>query len=158
MRKCALSLVGFLLLPALAIAQGASSDRRVEKLLDKAKLAYEVDAQGDFRVTYILPDGRSQMAIVRSATSTYGTLSVREVVSAGYRSPDTTLSAEAANRLLELNARSKLGAWTRQGPMALLVTRIPADADARELADAIEFTATAADAVERELAAGKDDY
>jgi hypothetical protein len=158
MRKRAVLFVLFLLLPPLALAQGASSDRRVQKLLDSRKLAYEVDAQGDFRVTFSLPDGRSQMAIVRSAVTTYGTLSVREVVSAGYRSPDMTLSAEVANRLLELNASSKLGAWTRQGPMALLVTRIPADADARALVDAIEFTASAADAIERELAAGKDDY
>lgn len=158
MRKSVLLLVVCLLVPGLALAQGASSDRRVQKLLEKAKLAHEVDAQGDFRVTYTLPEGRSQMAIVRSAVATYGTLSVREVVSAGFRSPNMTLSPEVANRLLELNARSKLGAWTRQGPMALLVTRIPADADARELADAIEFTASAADAVERELAAGKDDY
>lgn len=158
MRKLVVLLVVFPLLAGLAFAQGATSDRRVQKLLDNRKLAYEVDQQGDFRVTYSLPEGRSQMAIVRSAVASYGELSVREVVSAGYRSPNITLSAEVANRLLELNARSKLGAWTRQGSMALLVSRVPADADARELADAIEFTATAADAVERELAAGKDDY
>jgi hypothetical protein len=36
--------------------------------------------------------------------------------------------------------------------------RIPADADGRELADALEYTARAADAAERELNGGKDDY
>jgi hypothetical protein len=144
-------------LPAWA-ADGAPTDRRVQKLLESRKLSYEVDDQGDFRVTYLLADGRSQMAIVRSATSSFGSLEVREIVSAGYRSASMALPPEVANRLLELNGRSKLGAWTRQGAMALLVTRVAVDADARELADALEFTAAAADAAERELSGGKDDY
>lgn len=145
-------------LSGAAGATAAEADRRVEKLLDRARIAYEVDDQGDFRVTYALAEGRSQMVIVRSPTSAYGALDQREIVSAGYRSATLTLPPEVANRLLELNANARLGGWARQGPMALLVTRIPADADGRELADALEYTARAADAAERELNGGKDDY
>jgi hypothetical protein len=139
-------------------AAAAEADRRVEKLLDRARIAYEVDDQGDFRITYALADGRSQMVILRSATTTWGTSDHREIVSPGYRSATQTLPVEVANRLLDLNASTRLGSWGRQGPMALLVTRIPADADGRELTDALEFTARAADAAERDLAGGKDDY
>jgi hypothetical protein len=141
-----------------AAATAAEADRRVEKLLDRARIAYEVDDQGDFRVTYALDEGRSQMVIVRSPTTAYGALDQRELVSAGYRSATLALPPEVANRLLELNANARLGGWARQGPMALLVVRIPADADGRELADALEYTARAADAAERELNGGKDDY
>ena len=151
-----------LLLAALLCAAGASaapqSDRRIEKALERARLAFEVDDQGDFRVAFVLPDGRSQVVVVRSATAGYGTLEVRELVSAGYRSATMALPPEVANRLLELNARTRMGAWSRQGPMALFATRIAADADPKELADALEYTARAADAAEKEVYAGKDEY
>lgn len=145
-------------LPAPAAADAPEVERRLQKQLDKARLAFETDEQGDARVTYALPGPRSQLVVVRSATVRYGTLEVRELVSAAFRSESTSLPAEVANRLLELGGRAALGGWTRNGPMALLVTRIPADADARELASALEFTARAADAAEAELTGGKDDY
>jgi len=105
--------VRILLLAALLCAAGASaapqSDRRIEKALERARLAFEVDDQGDFRVAFVLP-------------------------------------------------RTRMGAWSRQGPMALFATRIAADADPKELADALEYTARAADAAEKEVNAGKDEY
>lgn len=150
--------VACLLLATAGVVAAQEADRRVTKALDRARIAHEVDAQGDVRVSFLTGEGRSQMVVVRSATSTFGALDVREVVSAAYRSPTMALPAEVANRLLELSARARLGGWSRQGPMALLVTRIPADADAKDLADAIEYTARAADAAERELNGGKDEY
>lgn len=150
--------VACLLLAAAGVAAAQEADRRVTKALDRARIAYEVDDQGDVRVSFLTGEGRSQMVVVRSPTGTFGVLDVREVVSAAYRSPTMALPAEVANRLLELSGRARLGGWSRQGPMALLVTRVAADADAKELADAIEYTARAADAAERELNGGKDEY
>lgn len=147
-----------LLFAAGAATAASEADRRVEKALERARLAHEVDAQGDFRVAFVLPDGRSQVVVVRSATAAYGTLEVRELVSAGYRSATMALPPEVANRLLEINARTRLGAWGRQGPMAVFVTRIAAEADPKELADALEYAARAADAAEKEINAGKDEY
>lgn len=150
--------VACLLLATAGVVAAQEADRRVTKALDRARIAHEVDAQGDVRVSFLTGEGRSQMVVVRSATGTFGALDVRELVSAAYRSPTMALPAEVANRLLELSARARLGGWSRQGPMALLVTRIPADADAKDLVDAIEYTARAADAAERELNGGKDEY
>lgn len=147
-----------LLLATAGAVVAQDTDRRLTKALDRARIAHEVDAQGDVRVAFLTGDGRSQMVVVRSATSAFGALDMRELVSAAYRSPTMALPGEIANRLLDLNARARLGGWSRHGPMALLVTRIPADADAKELADALEYTARAADAVERELNGGKDEY
>lgn len=150
--------VACLLLAAAGLAAAQEADRRVTRALERARVAYEVDDQGDVRVAFLTGDGRSQMVVVRSATSTFGGLDVRELVSAAYRSATQSLPCEVANRLLELSARARIGGWSRQGPMALLVTRIPADADAKDLADAIEYTARAADAAEREINGGKDEY
>lgn len=146
-----------LVTPAFA-ADVPPADRRVQKLLDQRKLQYEIDEQGDFRITYALADGRSQLAFVRSTSVSYGSLQLREIVSAGYRSANTELPSVVANRLLEISNQSKLGAWVRQGSLALFVSRIAVDADARELADAIEFTVSVADATEKELSGGKDEF
>jgi hypothetical protein len=151
---CALAVA----LPAHAASDAPAVERRLQKQLDKARMAFETDEQGDARVTYALPGPRSQLVIVRSATVRYGSLEVRELVSAAFRAESTSLPADVANRLLELGGRAALGGWTRNGPMALLVTRIPADADPKELLSALEFTARAADAAEAELTGGKDDY
>jgi hypothetical protein len=146
----------------LLVAAGASAapeaDRRLTKALDRARLTHEVDGQGDIRVSFLTGEGRSQMVVVRSATTAFGSLDMRELVSAAYRSATMALPGEVANRLLDLNARARMGGWSRQGPMAVLITRIPAQADAKELADALEYTARAADAAERELNGGKDEY
>ena len=61
-----------------------------------------------------------------------------------------------ANDLLERSNLLKLGSWVKQDQVAMLVTKIPADASADELDEAIDLTATAADEVELDLT-GKDD-
>ena len=152
------ALAGLLAATIALPARGAEPDRNLQKLLDKARLKYQVDDQGDFKVTYDLGNGRSQLAYVRSGSSDFGSLKIREILSIGYASPSEKIPADVANRLLEHNAQTKLGAWSRQGRLAVFVSKIPADADARKLADAIELTAVLADALEQELMPGKDDY
>lgn len=139
-------------------AAPAEPDRNLQKLLDKAKIKYQIDDAGDFKITYDLGNGRSQLAYVRSSASDFGTLKIREVLSIGYASPSDKIPGEVANRLLEHNAQTKLGAWTKQGRLAVFVSKIPADADAKKLADAVELTAVLADALEQELTPGKDEY
>lgn len=156
-RNTAAALAAGALLLTLS-ASAAEPDRNLQKLLDKAKIKYQVDDQGDFKITYDLGNGRTQLAYVRSGASDFGALKLREVLSIGYASPNEQIPNDVANRLLEHNAQTKLGAWTKQGRLAVFVSKIPADADARKLADAVELTAVLADALEQELAPGKDDY
>jgi hypothetical protein len=149
-----------LLLSLFSAAANAAPepDRNLQKLLDKAKIKYQIDDQGDFKITYDLGNGRTQLAYVRSASNDFGTLKIREVLSIGYASAGENIPNDVANRLLEHNAQTKLGAWTKQGRLAVFVSKIPADAGPRELADAVELTAVLADALESELMPGKDDY
>jgi hypothetical protein len=83
---------------------------------------------------------------------------VREVLSIGASSAEAELPAELNKRLMRENADTKLGAWSAQGRYAVYVCKIAADSDARQLADAIELTATVADRLERDLGANKDEF
>jgi hypothetical protein len=145
------------ILPVMS-AHAAEADKQVQKLLDKSKLQYEVDENGDYKVTYDLGTGRTQLVYVRSVVLKYGQLSVREVLSLGYRSDVEAFPAAAANRLLEMSNRAKVGGFAKQGQYALFSTKIAAKADAKELAAALEATARMADEAERELMAGKDEF
>jgi hypothetical protein len=146
---------------AYAAAAGAAArepDRALQKLLDKAKLKYQLDEDGDYKLTIDLGDGRTQLVYVRSVVHDFGTLKVREVLSIGASSAEAELSADLAKRLMRENADTKLGAWSAQGRYAIYVSKIPANADARALADAIELTATIADRLERDVSQGKDEF
>jgi len=173
MRKLILMLAGLALLGQAADAQTASKpeptappeqkaapDARIKKLLDARKIEYELTRTGNFKVTFNLKNGRSQVAFISSATYRYMNLEIREIVSPAYRSA-APLSAEIANRLLSDNNDKKLGAWVVQkekdGYYALFVTKVPADSSDKSLISALRLTLEAADEMEKELT-GKDEF
>lgn len=137
-------------------AAAGSADQRVKAQLDQKKTPYKIDEDGDFRITVRLESGRTQLVWVRSATEKAGTFTVREIWSPGYQSAQDDFSATIANLLLSKSDRLKMGSWVKQKNMAMLVVKIPADANADQLDDAVDFAATAADEMESELT-GKDD-
>jgi hypothetical protein len=151
-----------LLALGLAVAASAAlaadiADKSVQRQLDKRKIQYRVDADGDFRVTYEIGGGRTQLAFVRSATFSYGKLRIREIRSIGWRG-DGAFPQSVANRMLEHSNEAKLGAWTKQGNLAIFTTKIAADASDQQLVDAIELTARLADELEKELVPAKDEF
>lgn len=139
-------------------AEKPDSDPRVKKMLDQKKIQYQVDEAGDFQVTYQVGKGRTQLAFIRSDIYKYGALKIREVLSIGYRSALAEFPANVANRMLEHNNQAKLGAWAKQGQLAIFTTKIPTNASAKELIDAIEMTVTLADQMEREFNGSKDEF
>jgi hypothetical protein len=134
------------------------ADPIAQRALDNAKIKYEVDKDGDFRIVYDLDGGRTQQVWLRSATNDYGSLKIREVISYGYKAAGRELPGTVANRLLEHNNVVKLGAWVRQGGAALFVTKISATATAKEVSDALELTAQLADEMEKEFTGAKDEF
>lgn len=138
-----------------------AGDPAVRQLLDKLKYKYEVDEEGDYRLTFGLDDsddGRSQLVYVRSPVETFGSHKIREVWSPGYVSASDEFPAKVANRLLEATQASKLGAWAKQGRYAVFVVKLPADANANQLDDAVEAALRSADEMEQELTPGKDEF
>ncbi len=141
------------LLLAAASTPGTAQevDAKLGKLLDRQKLVYEVDAEGDYKLTFDVGGGRSQVVWVRSGAATYGELVVRQVLSIGADATGDALLPGVADRLLAFNAQSKLGGWTRNADRAVFMAQIPVDLDGKRLASAIELVARSADALEVDM-------
>ena len=141
---------------AAPAAQAGTPDPALKALLDKEKIKYEIDSDGDYKVTFDLGGGRSQLVWIRSSTETYGSLKVREVWSPGYKL-NGELSAKIGNRLLEHSHSMILGGWTKQKTYVMFVVKILASATPQQVRDAAEAAADAADDMEQELTPGTDE-
>jgi hypothetical protein len=139
--------------PALA----GDPDPAVKAQLDSLGVKYDIDSDGDYKVTFDLGNDRSQLVWIRSKTESYGSLKVREIWSPGYKYAGTELPVKIANRLLEHSHGLILGGWTKQKQFAMLAVKIPVSATPKHLRDAAEAAADAADEIEQELTPGKDD-
>ena len=148
MKYLLLALFSVFALPAVA----TDADPAIKAQLDELGLEFEVDEDGDYQLVFNLDDGgRSQLVYVRSAVEDYGSYRIREIWSPAYRASGDEFSAAVANRLLEASDSIKLGGWVKQGPHAVFVVKIPADASSTQLSDAIEAAINTADEMEQEL-------
>lgn len=146
-------------IPAMA-AEAGKSDPAVGRLLDQLEYEYEVDEDGDYRLVFEVggsAEKRSQLVYVRSPVETYGTLRIREIWSPGYKAAGGDFPPEVANRLLAATQDNKIGAWAKQDEYAVFVVKLPADAGAGALEDAIDAAVASADRMEAELTPGKDE-
>lgn len=141
---------------AAAPAYAANHDAVVKAQLEAKGTPFTIDDDGDFQITVRIDDKRTQLVWVRSAVESTDHHRVREIWSPGYQSQTDAFPAAIANDLLERSNMLKLGSWVKQERVAMLVVKIPADASADELDEAIDLAASAADAVELDLT-GKDD-
>ena len=153
MRFAATSL---LLLAALAAAPAhAEQDASVGKKLDQLELKYDVDKDGDYKITMDMGNNRTQLVLVRSSVEDYNGMRIREVWSPGY-SGDGAIPANIATRLLENSNEVKWGGWVSMEGMGVFVVKMPADASAGDLGLAIAMAAKSADKMEQELTGSKD--
>ena len=139
-------------------ASPTGPDTRIKAQLDALDYKYEIDEDNDFKMVFnIGEEGRSQIVYVRSPVESYGEHQVREIWSPAYHSPTEAFPALIANRLLEDSDTKKLGGWVKQDKYAVFVVKIPANADAEALDDALDAAMAAADEMEAELTPGQDD-
>lgn len=137
-------------------AHAATPDPVIKAQLESKGTPFTVDDDGDYQITVRLENDRTQLVWVRSAVEETDQMKIREIWSPGYESATPAFPAAVANDLMERSNMLKLGAWVKQDKVAMLVTKIPADASADELDEAIDLTAISADSAELELT-GKDD-
>jgi len=145
----------------LAIAgnvNAGDADPVIKKQLDSLKLKYEVDGDGDYKLTIDVGDGRTQLAYIRSTTEIYGSNQVREIWSPGYKSTNDVLPEKVANRLLEHSNGVKLGGWVKQKSYAVFVVKITTSASADALNDAINAAVKSADEIEQEFTGKQDEF
>lgn len=166
MNRSVRSLLGCLLVTvAGSVAHGqdqapaAEADPRVATALEAAGLAYRLDG-GDFRLTYDLDGGRSQLVWVASGTARIDRLEFRDVWSVAARGTGE-VPLELARLLLKENARMVLGAWAvnqgRDQYLAVFVAQLDAGADAGTLQEIVEAVALSADRIEQQLSE-KDEF
>jgi hypothetical protein len=164
MRLLAAVLISLSSMPAIAAdtvageTQHSAGDPQIARHLDRLDYQYEVDEDGDYKLTFKMDDERSQLAYVLSATEKFGNLNIREIWSPAYRASAPQFPVDVANRLLEDSQSSKLGGWVKQGNMAVFVVKIAADAGEKELDDALDFVLRSADQMEAALTQGKDEF
>lgn len=144
-----LALIALALLAGPALA--ADHDAVVKAQLESKGTPFTIDEDGDFQITVRVAGDRTQLVWVRSAVQATDQFKVREIWSPGYRAPTGDFTAAIANDLLERSNNLKLGAWVKQDDVAMLVIKVPSDASADALDEAIDLAAASADVVEREL-------
>jgi hypothetical protein len=139
-------------------AKAVTPDPGVAQLLKQLEYEYEVDEDGDYKLLMSAGETgeRSQLVFVRSAVETYGQMRIREIWSYSYTAPGDALPALVANRLLEASNNLIVGGWVKQGRNAMFVIKVPADANAQVLDEAIGAAVATADEMEQELATDVD--
>lgn len=148
------------LLAGLAMAGSgtAAADASVAKRLDERGMTYEVDTDGDYKVTYNYSDeGRTQLVFVSGGTESVAGFTVREVFSPAARVSNDGIDGAKALELLAESRKNKLGAWELAGDVLYFVIKLPDEISAAELESAMDIAAQSADDMELELSGDRDD-
>ncbi len=136
----------------------AAADASVAKRLDARGVKYELDADGDYKVTYnYASEGRSQLVFVSGDTQSVAGFTVREVFSPAARVAADGVDGAAAARLLAESRSNKLGAWELAGDVLYFVIKLPDDMTAAQLEAAMDIAAETADDMEIEFSGDRDD-
>lgn len=138
-------------------APAAHADGSVEARLKARGIAYSVDDDGDYVVTYdFSEEGRTQLAFVSGGAESIGGFSVREVFSPAGRVKADGIDGAKALELLAGSRRAKIGSWEIGGDILYFVIKLPDNADGAQLESALRVAAEVADDMEIELSGEKD--
>lgn len=138
-------------------ASQAAADESVARRLDARGIKYEVDADGDYKVTYNYEkDGRTQLVFVSGRTEEIGEFRVREVFAPAARIESDGVDGARALKLMAHSRQLKLGAWEILGDVLYLVIKLPEDLSAEDLEKAMDIAAETADDMEIEISGDAD--
>jgi hypothetical protein len=156
-----------LTLPALSLAAlalataapAAAEDASVAKRLDAASLEYEVDEDGDYKLTFNYEqEGRTQLVFASGKTETVAGLTIREVLAPAGRVEKDGIEGKAALELLAGSSKQKLGSWEIRGDVLYYVIKFLDDASSQEMSAMLDIAAETADNKEIELSGDRDDF
>ena len=143
---------------AAAATPATAEDASVEKRLDRAGLKYEVDSDGDYKLTFnYTKEGRTQLVFVSGSTQSVSGLTVREVFSPAGRVEKDGIGGQKALELLENSGTLKMGSWEIRGDVLYFVIMVLDSATATELSSLLDIAAETADDKEIELSGEQDD-
>ena len=143
---------------AVAATDARASDASVKSRLDARGMKYEIDGDGDFKVTYnYAKEGRTQLVFVSGGTEEVGGFRIREVFSPAGRVEKDDIDGAKALELLAESRKNKLGSWELAGDVLYFVAKLPDDLDAKELESVMDIVAETADNMELEISGDRDD-
>ena len=141
----------------LAVTAAQATDASVEKRLKARDIPYEVDADGDYKITYSYEaEGRSQLVFVSSALESIDGMQVREIYAAAGKVDEDGIDGAMALKLLAESQDKKIGSWELAGSILIYVIKLPDSIDAAGLEAVIKIVAQVADDKEIELSGKKD--
>jgi len=141
-----------LAMPALA------ADASVDARLKARGVQFEVDADGDYKVTYSYKqENRTQLVFVSGRTEQVNGISIREVFSPAGRVAADGIDGAKAMALLADSRSKKLGSWEISGDVLYFVIKLPDSIDGAALEAAMDIASETADNKEIELSGDKDE-
>jgi len=143
---------------ALAIAAfpASATDPALEALLNAAKLPFEVDKDGDYKIVYEWSkDKRSQLVYVSGTTEELPGMKLYKVFSPAKVMDDAGIDPALAKRLLAENAQYKFGGWELAGKTLYFRGNAQAGTPAAQVATRVSVVACSADDMGAESARGQ---
>lgn len=151
-------LIASLLSTSLLAPAAHAEDASVKTRLDARGVKYEVDGDGDFKVTYnYSKEGRSQLVFVSGTTQNVGGFKIREIFSPAARVEKDGIKGAKALELLAESRKNKVGSWEVGGDVLYFVIKLPDSLDAAQLESAMDIAAETADDMEIEFSGDRDD-
>ena len=148
----------FLLCAAAFAAPAMAADASVDARLKARGIQFEVDADGDYKVTYSYKqENRTQLVFVSGRTEQINGMSVREVFSPAGRVAADGIDGAKALALLADSRGKKLGSWEISGDVLYFVIKLPDSIDGATLEAAMDIASETADNQEIELSGDKDE-
>ena len=142
----------------LAVPHAANAeDLLVKRRLDQAGMKYEVDKDGDYKVTISFGrEKRTQMVFVSGTTETLGGMTIRRIFSPAAIIATDGITGSRALELLRESRTSKLGSWEIEGANLYLVVKLPDTLTTAQLQAVMMATASLADDMEIKLSGARD--
>ena len=141
-----------------AATDARASDASVKSRLDARGMKYEIDGDGDYKVTYnYAKEGRTQLVFVSGGTEEVGGFRIREVFSPAGRVEKDDIDGAKALELLAESRKNKLGSWEIAGDVLYFVVKLPDSLTAEQLEAAMDIAAETADDMELEISGDRDD-
>ncbi len=143
-----------LLVPLPTQAEDSSLKRRLDSIGQK----YEIDKDGDFKITLsFTEDKRSQIVFVEGTPYDVGGVQVRNIFAPLAKVTEDGVAGKAVD-LLKANNGFKIGAYEIEGNFLMLSLKIPEAATGEQLQKALRLTASVADNKEIELSGARDTF
>ncbi|WP_309621305.1 hypothetical protein [Novosphingobium sp.] len=152
------AIAGVVAAAMLAPAVTQAEDNSMKRKLDALGQKYEIDNDGDFKMTFkFSEDQRTQIVFVSGHVEEAKPLMIRQIFAPVAQVKDDKIGGRALD-LLRDNFGLKVGAYEVQGDFLIYNVKLNDDASSAQLQKAINMAAAVADEKEKEISGARDTF